>query len=428
VLSVLAAWVVVLPAGALNAAGVPEDNPAARQILDAAGGFLWRAVPDIPKDSGVESYYIQVAAGGMRLEEDLGWGAPCLKRLEIIRAALDELKALVNPDAARQIDKLAAPLKEIAKSVSDERVAKARANLDKVSLQITPYKAVGVRGDAPWLRLVQGAFNAGEVKTTGVIDPKQAGRIVDFLEKSGFFSRAAEQDVFWGPNTFGLALGGVEWLQADLGWDESMLKQVQALRDVLEGDAAAKTDVFLAGAKEAIENPRVEPVRVSEAKAKALNDERAAVLKKNIDEFSLGLHYWGQAEKPFYSILLHVNRQGYGKSNDKFETYRVIDRQDALALIDCLHDLGVLGHSEERDPQAEMRFLRAQPHGPCYELSLTGGTWLVLNLDWEKPMLEKLLAIRKVLKGDPADDMDHLLERLSPYIRQWTGKPYEPAK
>jgi hypothetical protein len=102
-----------------------------------------------------------------------------------------------------------------------------------------------------------------------------------------------------------------------------------------------------------------------------------------------------------------------------------MDKETTLKVIDWLADSGVLGAAEEASDDK----VRAQPKGPCYAATISGGkTVLLYNFGWGPDLAKKLTALRALLKDDAAEKADTFLGRLSGYWKEWTGKPYEPPK
>jgi hypothetical protein len=65
------------------------------------------------------------------------------------------------------------------------------------------------------------------------------------------------------------------------------------------------------------------------------------------------------------------------------------------------------------------------PIGPAYTLQIGKFS---RNLGWGLPMLHRLDALRKVLDGKAAKEMDVLLGRMSGLRKQWQKEETEDAK
>jgi hypothetical protein len=156
--------------------------------------------------------------------------------------------------------------------------------------------------------------------------------------------------------------------------------------------------------------------------AATLTAERKKALVDDVENFSVTLRYHGPEDKPF-SWLTLCRRMQPRTAVYQFELTGIIDKDVALKVIDWLETSGALGHAY--DP----RLVDAELPGPCYRADFTVGKVLLRhNLGWELPMAQELTRLRGLLTGDAAKQMDVLMGRLSGYIKEWTGKPYEPPK
>jgi hypothetical protein len=110
-----------------------------------------------------------------------------------------------------------------------------RAPTDKSYYNLTISVQGGWLSDAP---------NYKQAKIT----KEQAKKIIDYLGTEGFLDRAVQADHFVRPTKTGYTMnvhiddaGDYE----DLGWGLPMLKRLDGLRKVLDGEAAKKMDVLL---------------------------------------------------------------------------------------------------------------------------------------------------------------------------------------
>ena len=89
--------------------------------------------------------------------------------------------------------------------------------------------------------------------TQSKITSEQAKKIIDYLGTEGFLDQAVEADKFVRPKKPGFTMRvhvDDDGVCEDLGWGLPMLKRLDGLRKVLEGDAAKKMDVLLKRLKE----------------------------------------------------------------------------------------------------------------------------------------------------------------------------------
>ena len=81
-----------------------------------------------------------------------------------------------------------------------------------------------------------------------VIDAKQIDAILDFLVEDGFFAKAVRDGAAVDRKRPAYVLtvqGGGVSLRQDMGWDLNVVRRLEALRKVLEGDAAKAMDKLL---------------------------------------------------------------------------------------------------------------------------------------------------------------------------------------
>lgn len=104
--------------------------------------------------------------------------------------------------------------------------------------------------DKPFYRLVLSVPPIGDDRSNPFyraiqIGEAQAGKLIDRLAQDGFLAHALEQPKRPQPTTPGYTLT-VGNLYEDLGWGLPMLKRLDGLRQVLDGDAAKAMDLLLA--------------------------------------------------------------------------------------------------------------------------------------------------------------------------------------
>ncbi len=153
-----------------------------------------------------------------------------------------------------------------------------------------------------------------------------------------------------------------------------------------------------------------------------LATERADALKKDIENFMLGLNYYGEENKnkPYYRLVLIVPPLTVPPPPPHAavpldQMYVHITEDQAKKVIDYLTLDGSLDQAI-KEPGPATR--PSEPlKGPVYRMFLPG---LSLNLGWGLPMLHRLDGLRKVLDGDAAKAMDVLLGRLAGEREAWT--------
>jgi hypothetical protein len=85
------------------------------------------------------------------------------------------------------------------------------------------------------------------------VTAKQAEKIIDYLVNEGLLERATDESRFTEPKGPGYTMRfhvDDDGYFVDLGWGLPMLKRLDALRKVLDGDAVKKMDVLLGRLKE----------------------------------------------------------------------------------------------------------------------------------------------------------------------------------
>ena len=256
-----------------------------------------------------------------------------------------------------------------------------------------------------------------------VIDGKTAAKLFDGLEKSGFFARAKVNWQWLRTPEKGYELqvtGAGDRFAELLGLDAGLLDRLNALRALLDGDAAKAMDKVVESVKAAMPEAAVRDEQMK------LGKERAEKIKDDLKTFSLELRYEGEQDKPFYGMTLSTKpmmRDGVRA----FWVEAIIDEATAKTLVDSLADSGVLGRA--RDLLGLQARTPRKPEGPCYVIDIAGnGVQLEDNLGWGKDLALELFRLRGMLRGEPGKQMDVLLGRLSGFIKDWTGAPYAPPK
>jgi len=150
--------------------------------------------------------------------------------------------------------------------------------------------------------------------------------------------------------------------------------------------------------------------------------QRAAALKQNIDDFQLRL--WPslrQVEKPFYSLTLTRKPVGGPDRANPFSRWVQVSKDEALRIIDHLGVDGFLAGATAQD--SRVKSARVFREGYVLQVSpLEAFISLERQLGWDLAMLHRLDALRKVLDGQAAKDMDLLLGRMSGLRKQWKAE------
>ena len=147
--------------------------------------------------------------------------------------------------------------------------------------------------------------------------------------------------------------------------------------------------------------------------------EKAKALSAHLDTFRLDLIYRGNADKPFYWLTLSVTPADELRSSP-FHLHVQIDQAQARKIIDHLQTDGTLDDAVDF-AQGDKPPVAPEPH---YTLLLFSGTQpekheYIRSLGWNKPLLVRLDALKSILSGEAAKQMQTLLDRLSGLRREW---------
>jgi predicted secreted hydrolase len=143
---------------------------------------------------------------------------------------------------------------------------------------------------------------------------------------------------------------------------------------------------------------------------------RAAALKADAENFQLALTYIGPSDKPYYNLLLSVQKPNVLQADPSFLKAQITEAE-ALQLITHLQTSGLLAQA------VDAKTTKFQDQSPSYRLTATAGDQqLTTSLSWNLDTLKHLDALRKPLTGEAANRMDTLLARLSGHRREWTAK------
>jgi len=130
-------------------------------------------------------------------------------------------------------------------------------------------------------------------------------------------------------------------------------------------------------------------------------------------DLDLILMHYGETDKPFYSLYLHVPPQGALQANPFTLAHRISEGQ-AKKVIKHLKESRYFEHAklteDQNDPET----------GSGYLLRIRlGDRHFEETLGWDVGTLVRLDALRKTLDDDPAKSLDRLLARLSGQRKLW---------
>lgn len=147
----------------------------------------------------------------------------------------------------------------------------------------------------------------------------------------------------------------------------------------------------------------------------AVAAKHAAALRADVKNFQLQLSYRGQSDKPYYNLLLSVQKVPVLQA-DAFFLSAQITEAEALGLIAHLETSGLLARA------VDAKTTKLQEQQPSYRLTATAGeTQLITNLGWSLETLKHLDDLRKLVDGEAAKRLDTLLARLSGHRREWAA-------
>jgi len=150
---------------------------------------------------------------------------------------------------------------------------------------------------------------------------------------------------------------------------------------------------------------------LSEERDAALAASRAELLKKHIESFVLTLSYYGEEDKPFYRLNMHVMQNQF--DSREFAPAVQLSQAEAARLIDSMAREGFLSAGKPLEGKVE-------PKAPAYVLRIWNDKYSQYEvLGWDLAMVQRLEALRKLLDGDAARAMDSLLTRLSGLRKRW---------
>jgi hypothetical protein len=112
---------------------------------------------------------------------------------------------------------------------------------------------------------------------------------------------------------------------------------------------------------EAEKAEKVDPEKETNAKAA----ERAKALKADAANFVLDLRYVGEADKPYYSVVLSTSKL-LGAANDQVNSVVQIDKAQAEKIVDRLSADGFLAAARDVK-RADVAWT-----GLCYVLTVSG--------------------------------------------------------
>ena len=171
--------------------------------------------------------------------------------------------------------------------------------------------------------------------------------------------------------------------------------------------------------------PKGNEIKSPDAATSDLVETRYAALRAGVKKLTVDIRYHGKGgnastkngDGPYRWLALvtpSAPRPSRAFSDGRFVN---ISEPQAERIIDRLTAEGFL--AEAQNIGAE---LTKRPTGPTYTLEVSGskkGMQLHQILGWDLKMLKRLDALRKVLDGDAAKEMDKLLKALEPRRKEW---------
>lgn len=156
------------------------------------------------------------------------------------------------------------------------------------------------------------------------------------------------------------------------------------------------------------------PVTVVNAEPTKKAEDRAKILKENLDTFQLMLLYDGQQDKPFYNLTLSVKPVRQAATN-QFHPVVQIDKDQAKRIIEHLAKDGFL--DQATDPRVEKK---RPPTTTGYSLTVNGQDleWQA-GLGWDLAMVRRLDNLHSILDGKAEESIKILISRLSGYRQEW---------
>jgi len=246
----------------------------------------------------------------------------------------------------------------------------------------------------------------------------QAQKIIDHLDRIGILATAGNlpNKGFAPPKgpTYALTITGPNELRLyePLGWDLRMLKRLDALRKVLDGDATKAMDQLLKA---------LEPQRKKWRQLAASFVKRMKASKRVLN-LALRHHPADPRQRHAYPNLhLYWAVDAPAKLP---EPMIGMSKREALAAIDALDKAGYFEIAGDVTWRRAARTLAPWPvhKGPCYSLTVSSDTTdCHAGLGWDLKMIEHLDAMRKALdKGsDAGKAMDKVIKALQPQRKKW---------
>ena len=147
---------------------------------------------------------------------------------------------------------------------------------------------------------------------------------------------------------------------------------------------------------------------------------RVKQLQTGIKNFSLAISYMGPQDKPYYNLILHVAPMEILR-NDLFHLDVQITETEASKIITHMATEGFLDRAIDLSNGANHQAVLI---GPLYSLTTTATSPPERSefsepLAWDVSMLKQLDALREILEGEAAKQMNVLLERLAGERKAW---------
>lgn len=148
------------------------------------------------------------------------------------------------------------------------------------------------------------------------------------------------------------------------------------------------------------------------------------LLKANLDAFVLGVSFLGDNQEPYGTIGLATTMPDMSKTPPHWLGGADLGKEGASKVIDFLAKSGFFDRATAipiANQDFRVKFFASRKQ-PFYAWTV-GASYKDPQyheiLGWDREMLQRLDALRKVLDGEPAKLMDQLLARLEPKRKQW---------
>lgn len=169
------------------------------------------------------------------------------------------------------------------------------------------------------------------------------------------------------------------------------------------------------GTLEAPRDPPATPARETGPGFPAMSEHARSRAARLEHQFEMTLEYHGPAKSSYVNLRLYDGPSTSGTPLPAPWLPLRPGRKQVAAILRFLAEDGFLDAAEDirGGTTGPVTRLSEPPDGPCYVMVIPCGEEVLYhNLGWDREMFERLDRLRRVLKGDPAEAMDELLDRL----------------